>query len=678
MPVFSRGRSETRPYPRPAGALALIVAVLLLAAFLRFHELGVQSFWNDEGNSARIVERTPALIVEAAAGDIHPPLYYLLLAGWRLLTGFSEFALRSFSALCGLATVALTFALGRRLFDAAVGVLGALIVALHAFQVTYSQEARMYALMAALAAGSMYAFIRWLDFPKAWGRGGSQARPYAAHLLRGDSSDKPQWAAAWALLNAAGMYTQYAYPVVVLAQAILFLAWWLRESRSRALVARFAVLIVAPVALYLPWAPIAARQVTGWPTAGAGTSFFEALRQLAALLIYGVDVRTWGLGRAIWAAGLPLVAAAAPVLAPGVSVELHERTLQKPAWKLGMLWLWAALPIAGMFALGLYRPAFLKTLLIGHAPVALLIAWGLAAMARASRLTALLALVCLAGITAQLAVGLNHVYNDPAQARADYRAMAARIEADARPGDAVLLNAANQWEVFTYYHREDVPGNAPVYPIPRTRPADAEAVRAELDGILAAHDRLFVLYWGDAESDPARVVESYLNERAFAVSSEWYKDVRFVVYAVPPAVSETPATRLEARFGEAIRLTGYTLAAPDPLRPGDVITLTLFWEADVSIRERYKVFVHLADAGEMVVAQHDSEPVGDLRPTSTWSPGETIIDHHGLLAPQDAPPGEYQLRVGLYAVDDPTARLPVYVDGEAAGDSLRAGEVHMR
>ena len=77
-------------------------AILALAAFLRFYLLDGQSFWNDEGNSARIAERSLQLITEGAAGDIHPPLYYYLLHFWRSVFGSSEFALRSLSAALGV------------------------------------------------------------------------------------------------------------------------------------------------------------------------------------------------------------------------------------------------------------------------------------------------------------------------------------------------------------------------------------------------------------------------------------------------------------------------------------------------------------------------------------------------------------------------------------------------
>src|SRR5512147_356101 len=140
----------------------LFVLILVLAVFLRFYLLDGQSFWNDEGNSARIAERSLQLITEGAAGDIHPPLYYYLLHFWRGVFGSSEFALRSLSAILGVLLVGLTFLIGRKAFSAGVGLLAALVVAINPFQIYYSQEARMYMLLAVIGAAATFFLLRLL------------------------------------------------------------------------------------------------------------------------------------------------------------------------------------------------------------------------------------------------------------------------------------------------------------------------------------------------------------------------------------------------------------------------------------------------------------------------------------------------------------------------------------
>ena len=72
----------------------------------------------------------------------------------------------------------------------------------------------------------------------------------------------------------------------------------------------------------------------------------------------------------------------------------------------------------------------------------------------------------------------------------------------------------------------------------------------------------------------------------------------------------------------------------------------------------YQVFVHLLNPAEEKLAQRDGQPVLWLRPTSTWQPGEEIVDRYGMTLPNDLPAGAYTIAVGLY---DPVngQRLPV-------------------
>ena len=121
------GAAVADAHERPAASLAAAGARCRRAAAgsgLRFHDLGAQSLWNDEGNSVVQASRSLAEIAEHAARDIHPPGYYWLLSGWTGLTGTSEFALRAFSALASVLSVAFALALGRRLYGVWAGLVG--------------------------------------------------------------------------------------------------------------------------------------------------------------------------------------------------------------------------------------------------------------------------------------------------------------------------------------------------------------------------------------------------------------------------------------------------------------------------------------------------------------------------------------------------------------------------
>lgn len=631
-----------------------VVAVLWLATGLRFYRLDAQSFWNDEGNSARLSERSVPLIVEGTASDVHPPLYYLSLRVWREMVGESEFGLRALSAFVGVALVAAVYALSQMLFRATglAAWVAALAAAVHPALVYYSQEARMYELLALLAVLSTLLLLGLLLRPL-----GGRRRP---ELLT---------AGGYGLAVAAGLYTHYFFPAVLAVHGgivLLWLVWPARADREipgpvttaaapLRIVAGWVGTLIVAFLLYLPWVPIFMRQVGGRAVDGLALEAFltDAARWLAlgATIEPGSPAATWSL--------LALVVLLALGLWPG----REEGGVFSLLVVVGAL----LLPVLLAIIAGATRPAYFKFMLVVVPFLALLLGRGWAvgwrAVRRRGRWQALLRLVLL-GLAAVAGWGavrsLHNMYFDPAYARADYRAIAARIAAEDHPDAGVILDAPNQWEVFTYYHK----GEAPVYPLPRGNP-DREQIAAALEEIAARHDRLYAVFWGEAERDPERLVERWLDAHAFKATDEWMGDVRFVTYAVPPEAATEVATVTALRFGDNVTLLGYTLSSRT-VRAGDILQLSLFWRTEAALDVRYKVFLHLFDAQGQLVAQRDSEPGGGLALTTTWAPGERVLDNHGLFIPLETPPGRHTLRLGLYELGKPEERLPVYLGGGTA------------
>ena len=638
----------------------LLLAILLLASFLRFYRLDAQSFWNDEGNSARIAERSPDLILAGSEGDIHPPGYYLLLHYWRALFGQSEFALRSLSVAAGLALVAFTYLQGRHLFGEATGLTAAFLGAISPFAIYYSQEARMYALLAALSAVSTYLLLRLLTSPQS-PISNLQSLPPIIYPL-----------AAYTLTCAAGLYTQYAFPFVLLVHNLTFGLWWLTRARRTAhrwrWVALWAGAQVMIVVLYLPWLPVALKSVTGWSSAGRtydlAPALVDVLRVLSVGITLPVEQATAALVGTLALLLLGLWPARPAASAVGTTTAAGARRTER-ATRFGVASaaVYLLLPIALLFAFDLYKPQWLKFLVVVLPPFHTLIARGVenltslapyairntkyetrdAAAFRNAEcvLRVTLRLCLLAVITALLFPSLNNLYFNPAYARDDYRQLAADVSASVHPGDAITLNAPNQWEVFTYYYPD-----RDVYPAPyRPTPVEVDAFLAPL---IERYRRLFVLYWGDAESDPQRLIETWLSTHAYRTRTRWYGRVRLATYGIAP-LPEEPSDVLDVRFGEHIRLYGHTLVA-DRFMPGDVLPVTIFWEAQAPIAERYKVTVQLLNSAGQLVTQHDTEPGDGLMPTTTWKPGHVLADRYGIPLPADLSPGHYQLVVGLYHI----------------------------
>lgn len=531
-----------------------------------------------------------------------------------------------------------------------------------------------------------------------------------------------------ALVNAAGLYTQYAYPFVLLAQGLAFLLLLVGLPRPRVvrLITLYALANVGALLLYLPWLPTALRQVTEWPSTGQPIPAGEALNTVLGWFTLGITYASSG----EWAAILPFVLA---FMLVGLPLGLWRSN----GWPIALALLWAALPVALFLLLGLFRPANLKFLLPSQTGFALCVgaAWfgwsrlgdvlshlrqlkGFALRSRQAKAVSLTQIkrtegaqkwgmtssspfsgldlddsqkaLASGGVTADtqgmryslrlftggaaaimllaLFSGLAPLHTDPLYRRADYRAMSAVISADPRPGDAIILDAPNQEEVFRYYYR----GTAPIYPLPPGLGGNDAQTRAAVRQIIADYGRVFVLFWGEAERDPNRVVETTLDGEAFEAGQDvWYSDVRLARYATP---AEMPApTPLNARFGEQIVLRAYALSA-DRLRAGDVLQARLEWRTSAALTRRYKVFVQLLDGNGVLAAQRDAEPGGNSLPTTSWMPGEPIIDNHGLALPAALAPGRYTLIVGLYDIDNAAARLLT----EAGGDYVILGEVTVR
>jgi hypothetical protein len=140
---------------------------------------------------------------------------------------------------------------------------------------------------------------------------------------------------------------------------------------------------------------------------------------------------------------------------------------------------------------------------------------------------------------------------------------------------------------------------------------------------------------------------------------------------------QEPAMPLSLRLGHAVRLLGYTLVLGDGsvarehavVNPGDVLLLTLHWDALDQPDGDYSVFVHLLGPAGHLVTQQDNVPLNGTYPTLLWRTGTRVDDPYELRVPEGTPPGPYTLVAGMY--DWRTGeRLPVRTaEGELLAES---------
>ncbi len=105
---------------------------------------------------------------------------------------------------------------------------------------------------------------------------------------------------------------------------------------------------------------------------------------------------------------------------------------------------------------------------------------------------------------------------------------------------------------------------------------------------------------------------------------------------------------LHVQFDDNITLTGYNLSSRLPV-PGEEMTVTLYWTAAGPVAGSYTIFAHLLTDGFEMFGGADLKP---STPTAGWAAGETVKTVHTFTVPPVAPPGLYQIEIGLYTRTD--------------------------
>jgi uncharacterized membrane protein len=201
-----------------------LLALTLLAAALRLSTLGLQSFWYDEAFTP--VHVLHASLFTTLKAVVHtensPPLWYLIAWLDARVLGTGEIALRLPSALAGIATVPVAWAIGREVGTRRAAIACAALVAVNPLFVWYSQEARVYALFVLTAAVTLLCF------------------------LRAEREPTPRRMAAFAVAGAVALLTHY-FAVFLLAGMVL---WLLRKpALRRASLGAVAALVAVGLAL---------------------------------------------------------------------------------------------------------------------------------------------------------------------------------------------------------------------------------------------------------------------------------------------------------------------------------------------------------------------------------------------------------------------------------------------
>ena len=235
-----------------------VLALTAVGAALRFATLDLQAYHHDEVITAmRVIPGSFGEMFDAVKwSESNPPLYYVLAWAWAKLFGSDEFALRSLSALFGVATVPLGYLIGRQLADWRTGLVLTGMLAVNPMLIWYSQEARSYAPLVFFTALSLLFFLRALD------------------------SRRGRDLGLWALASALALCSHY-FALFAVAIEAAWLLFALRD-RWRAVLPALGAVLATGLALL----PLLASQVNpthiGWiENSPLGERLWETLANFA-------------------------------------------------------------------------------------------------------------------------------------------------------------------------------------------------------------------------------------------------------------------------------------------------------------------------------------------------------------------------------------------------------------
>jgi len=465
----------------------VLLALTWVAFLLRSPHLDAQSLWRGEGGVIRFANwPLPQLVQSLMQARHNGPLYFLLMRGWLRLVGDSEFGLRYLSLCFGVWTVPLAYRVGRQLVGRQAALIGAVLVVVAPYLVWYSQDAKMYTMVAALTLLAMVFQLKALATGRLW------------------------WWMGFVLVASLSLYLHILSALMIPVYVALFLLGWPGYRRGwRAGLVSFGLLT-------LPYVPLAIWQLPMvLDTYETGHPFYPIHDMLALLInLYSRGVAMVG--------GWWVVAAFVFAILGGVFSSTRTDTQSRPLddrridpggvrSRLALL-LWLFLPVALVYLISLRAPVFEPRYLIFVAPAFyLLTAWGLLALSRLSWVAAGLSLGLVLSFSL---LGVWVQANTPI--KSDFRRAAAYVMARHQDHTPIMFQMPYVRYTFDYYFD----GDYVALEGPWTNDAQARAqVDGEMARLMADHTDVWLVASESWLWDSQDLARAWLDTRAHLVDA---------------------------------------------------------------------------------------------------------------------------------------------------------------
>ena len=592
-----------------SGKLALVI-IMLLASFLSFHNLEKLSLWEDEGWTLLLSEGTLPKIVRIMAFDQHPPLYFVAVRPWLDLTGDSEFSLRAFSAFFGILSVAAVYHLGKQSFNASVGILAALLLAIWDFSIDLSQDARQYSMLLFFTILSCAYYFRYLR-----------------HSTRMNGI-------GWWLCSVIALYVQYMAGIILIFQLIHMLIFVRPFSRLRDLLIRFVLVGAA----FLPWLPVFIRQnQVRWDIPLFYQSGLPNNHATYILVRDAVLSQQFGL-----ILGLMLLGLVSVYYAPRLQFNWH------PSPNAVFMALWFVAFIALIWYLNERREILrLRLFILVLPPALILVARGLTNLQ-----------ILPQGFLLAVLLVVNLTTTDVYQNKPPWREVTQNVTAFHQDDEPVLMDIWVGDFSVRYYIEKQMGADADWLSLRELRDSAGDFFLPELAAYVENEDAFWLIRWND-EPDP---YDGLLNDMGFQRTASPYiehEGNKLYSFRYDRVTDERLAT-----FGGTVDLMKASINGE--LTPGTDIDVNLWWIARETPPLDYSVSIFVMNEAGEVIFNRDNPPLDGLSPTSSWQPGDIQFDRHRLTLP-DLAQGVYTIGVRLYWYVEPNKPLDVISETGLAG-----------
>ena len=309
----------------------LLVSAGFIAAALVFL-IGIsQSVWFDEAYSLTVARSSVHQIINLAAIDVHPPLYYLLLKVWNGLFGWNDCSYRALGAVIGGLTVIAAGLLSRKLFNVRAMIVTLPFITLAPFLLRYDFEIRMYALASLLGLIATYVLLKAVE---------AKQRHW-------------QWWGLYAVIVALSMYNVYYSALLWIAHLV-----WLtyRTYRAKQPIMRQPWLAAYGIAivLFIPWLPIFVGQLTNGALASISQPM--TIENLVGILSFVFLYQSVGqLGA--WGA---IVIVVVGIVLARIALIAYKTSGKSERIRLALLVCYITVPIAVITLISLIHPFYVE------------------------------------------------------------------------------------------------------------------------------------------------------------------------------------------------------------------------------------------------------------------------------------------------------------------------------